>query len=240
MFDEPKNLYVGVIALEKTKNLRLDRGDQHRKEGNMKKVLIGITVVVLAVAAALAWAASPASAHHNPPVVEVSEPGACGTTTFQFSQPEGTHVVGNVALVILADGEHHVLAVGESLEVGPFDEAPALIQYRIWGGGERDYDNPALDDLDAMLTYIDSGGSPTDAEAPASYNSFEVEGCVPGPPGEPGVPGDPGAPGEDGAPGADGEDGAPGPQGPAGADGRDGVVIAQPATPVVGQPAFTG
>jgi LPXTG-motif cell wall-anchored protein len=72
--------------------------------------------------------------------------------------------------------------VGESITVGPF-EADTLIQWRVWGGGERDYDNPSLPDLEVLLAYLEQyPGGELDATAPVAWHELTVYGCPPATP----------------------------------------------------------
>jgi len=191
-------------------------------------------VAAAVLAAGLVVSATAASAHHNVPVTTTTEPGACGEVTIGAQWSEDTHIVDNTVLVVQAGGEQFTAPVGESITVGPFETAPVTVRYRVWGGGERNYDQPALTDLDALVAHLDAGGSPLDGDAPGvAWFELEVEGCVPGPEGPEGPSGDDGETGADGSDGVDGEDGA------------DAVSVAQPeesapATAVTAEPAFTG
>lgn len=122
--------------------------------------------------------AAPAAAHHATPTVTVVE-GECGEVTITTAWPDDVadHRVDTAALVVLVDGEVSTAAIGESVTVGPF-EADTTVQYRIWGGGERDYDDPPLTDLEALLAYLDQGGSELSPDAPGvAWHSLEVPGC---------------------------------------------------------------
>lgn len=142
----------------------------------IKNLAAAVAVGLIGGAVALA---APASAHHNAPEVALSEIGDCGEVTITTAWSEDTHAVDNAALVVLLDGEVSSAPIGESITVGPF-ESEAVIQYRVWGGGERDYDEPALEDLDAIVDHIDDGGSPLDADAPGvAWHEIVVGGCPP-------------------------------------------------------------
>ena len=126
-----------------------------------------------------AMLATPASAHHNIPHVEVSEPGECGVLTISSAWSEDTHRVENAKLVVQVGNEQYVADIGESIEVGPFDMDEARIFWRVWGGGERDYDSPPLSDLDALLEHLNAGGSELDFDVPGvAWHLVVVEGCV--------------------------------------------------------------
>src|SRR5690606_22486442 len=112
-----------------------------RGEHLMRKV---IAAAAAGLIVGVAFAAGTAFADHNTPSVTVSEPGECGTTTITTSWPSDTHQVANAALVVQAGDDYRVAAIGEPVTVGPFDTADVTIRYRVWGGGERNYDSPAL------------------------------------------------------------------------------------------------
>lgn len=134
----------------------------------------------LALAFGLALAmASPASAHHNSVDVR-SVIGDCGATTFYSAWKKDDHQARGATLVVEATGEVHTAAVGAELTVGPFESEREIVRWRIWGGGERDYDDPALSDLSALLEHLDGGGSPLDGDAPGvRWHELPVAGCVP-------------------------------------------------------------
>ena len=106
--------------------------------------LFALTALVTMVAAA------PASAGHNDAVVDV-ETATCGATTLTASiDPTGGHLTTNQRLVVDVDGvaQNQIIPTDgseASIEVGPFYGQSAetkTISWRVWGGGERDYDNP--------------------------------------------------------------------------------------------------
>jgi hypothetical protein len=134
----------------------------------------------LALAFGLALAmASPASAHHNSVDVR-SVIGDCGATTFYSAWKKQEHQARGATLVVEAVGEVHTVPVGTELTVGPFESERQIVRWRIWGGGERDYDDPALSDLPALLEHLDGGGSPLDGDAPGvRWHELPVAGCVP-------------------------------------------------------------
>ena len=126
--------------------------------------------------------AAPASAHHNDPQLMVDDPGECGETTFRTSWALDEHQVDNTMLVVRVGDEISSVAVGDAITAGPFEAESVTIQYRIWGGGERDYDDPALTDLDALVDYLDADEShtPLDAGAPGiGWHELTVYGCPP-------------------------------------------------------------
>lgn len=120
--------------------------------------------------------AAPAAAHHATPIAEVTT-GDCGEVTITTTWGADEHQVDTAALVVLVDGEVHTAPIGEPITVGPF-EADTTVQWRVWGGGEREYDDPPLTDLEALLAYLDQGGSELAPDAPGvAWHSLEVTGC---------------------------------------------------------------
>ncbi|AEF39492.1 hypothetical protein [Hoyosella subflava] len=110
---------------------------------------------VLFAALTLSYTASIGIAHagHNGAEVEITGPGECGETTFSASiiDPGGTHKVENMRLVVHADGQTQNQVIPTdgtetSITVGPFT-TPSIetttISWRVFGGGERDYDDPS-------------------------------------------------------------------------------------------------
>ena len=132
--------------------------------------------VALGAVAALALAA-PAAAHHATPTATVAE-GECGEVTITTTWGADEHQVDTAALVVLVDGEVTTAAIGETVTVGPF-EADTTVQWRLWGGGERDYDDPPLTDLEALLAHLDQGGSELTDAPGVAWHSLEVTGCAP-------------------------------------------------------------
>lgn len=125
-----------------------------------------------------AVALTSANADHNIPDITVGDIGECGAVEFSTAWTTNTHTVANTVLVVQAGGAQQTAAIGEAIEVGATEEETATIRYRVWGGGERAYDVPALDDLDALLAHIDAGGDPLDADAPGvAWQALEIEGC---------------------------------------------------------------
>lgn len=124
--------------------------ERHRQGvGRRTRQVVGLFAVTALVTAA---AATPASAGHNDAVVEVATT-ACGATTITASiDPGGGHLVNNQRLVVDVDGvaQNQLIPTDGSeisIDVGPFFGQSAetkTISWRVWGGGERDYDNPSL------------------------------------------------------------------------------------------------
>jgi LPXTG-motif cell wall-anchored protein len=123
--------------------------------------------------------AGPASAHHNEVAVDITTDGCQLTATSAWAGDQ--HLVGNAVVVVRHDGEVHTAEVGDQLDV---ELAPGTtaVEWRTWGGGERDYDSPALADLDALLEHLDGGGDVLDGDAPGvAWHTLAVEGCEPEP-----------------------------------------------------------
>lgn len=142
-------------------------------------------VVLFALAFMFGTMAAPASADHNVPEITY-ETTQCGETTFTADWTEGqTHLVGSARLVVDDGVTFQDIPIGESVTVGPFTTETHPIRYRVWGGGERNYDVPALSvsDLAALLVYLETdGNTPLDPEAPGiNWLTLEVTGCVPPP-----------------------------------------------------------
>jgi hypothetical protein len=149
------------------------------------------------VGGALALAGT-AHAHHNVPDLSAGEPGECGEVTiFSAWQEESSHPpLDNARLIVEADGEVKVAHVGESVTVGPFDSETVTVRYRIFGGGERDYDVPLWnghasggEDGDAWKAEINTYGAEhgwdwtvagsDDPNPFVTWRELEVEGCPP-------------------------------------------------------------
>ena len=199
----------------------------------MRKLGVATAVAL----SALVFGATGAGAHHNVPEIHHAPTGDCGTTTFSTNWTEDTHFSHNAVLVVDAGDTVNTAAIGESITVGPF-VADTTIHYRVFGGGERDYDVPLWnghgeeDFVDEINEYGDEHGfgwtaaGVDDPNPFTNWLSIEVEGCeLPeGPPG---------------TPGPEGPAGPPGPEGPEGPPGEPGVT-ALGATPVEVEPRFTG
>ncbi|WP_435108736.1 hypothetical protein [Nocardiopsis synnemataformans] len=76
-------------------------------------------------------------------------------------------------LVVLTQDGVETAPVGESLNVGPEDMSvpptstrSGEVYYRVWVGHEHYYGNPAPYDKEALLVYLDEGGSPLAADVP--------------------------------------------------------------------------
>lgn len=155
----------------------------------MAKVLVTLALVV-------GVTAFPALAGHNGAAVS-TDVGECGETTFEaaVTDPAGTHKVGGMRLVVHANGTTTFTdsipgdGTAVSVTVGPF-EADTTILWRVFGGGERSYDQPlwngygepgfaaAVNDYAAEVgsfSWVVAG--PDDPNPFTSWHSFDVEGC---------------------------------------------------------------
>lgn len=121
--------------------------------------------------------ASPAQAHHNAVDADVAVDGCTLTATTSWTKAE--HQVDSTVLVVLAGGEVSTAPVGDPLELD-LPPGTTSVQWRIWGGGERDYDDPALTDLAALVAHLEGGGSELDPDAPGvAWHTLDVTGCAP-------------------------------------------------------------
>jgi hypothetical protein len=169
----------------------LQAGISREKTGRLSLFFVALA---LAITSTLAIFAAGVSAAHNPAVVEHNTV-ACGETTFSASvtDPEGTHLVDNMQLVVHADGvtQNEVIPTdGSSVEitVGPFD-SDQTIMWRVFGGGERNYDQPLWNGhgepgftADINAYGADNGfgfvvAGPDDPNPFTTWNELEVEGC---------------------------------------------------------------
>ncbi|MBD8506501.1 hypothetical protein HT102_08390 [Hoyosella sp. G463] len=149
-------------------------------------------------AGALAFAASwgPALASHNGAVVTTAPAGECGETTFEatINDAAGTHKSNNMMLVVSAEGNTQTAPIpvdgsAASITVGPFTSDTTTISYRVFGGGERDYDDPAWTGYGTanfgadIGAYGDENGydwvvsGPDDPNPFTTFNTLDVEGC---------------------------------------------------------------
>lgn len=145
----------------------------------IKTWVAGAALGLLGGAVALA---GPAAANHEPPILTVGDVAECGEVTVGADLPAEPHGgYEHAALVVqTSEGDHTVAELGETITVGPFDTDEVAVRYRVWGGGERDYDSPAVTDLDALVDYLDAedAHTPTDADAPGiGWHEQLVQGC---------------------------------------------------------------
>lgn len=157
--------------------------------------------VVAMSALVLGLMALPALGGHNPAVVDI-ETITCGETTFTASvtNPEGTHLVGNMRLVVHVEGGDTqftdvIPTNGDSvlITVGPFFEPfveTITIMWRVFGGGERSYDSPPWNGFgetgfnEDVGTYGAENGfswvvaGPDDPNPFTTWNELDVEPCV--------------------------------------------------------------
>lgn len=155
------------------------------------------SIAVVAVLGVLGFA-SIALAGHNPAVVE-HELGSCGPTVFSatVTDPAGTHLVSNMFLVVdTEDGDEQFVNIptdgsAATIEVGPF-ETDTTVSWHVFGGGERDYDQPLWNGYggatfgDDITDYFLEVGTfswvvaGTDDPNPfVTWNEVLVPGCVP-------------------------------------------------------------
>lgn len=154
----------------------------------------------LASAFALLLTTSIALAGHNGAAVEVNTL-TCGETTFNASivDPNATHKVANMRLVVDVDGVVQYTNViptngdSVSLTVGPF-ENNTVINWRVFGGGERSYDQPLwngygqanfVSNINAYVAEVEGFGwvlsGVADENPFTNWNEVPVEGCPPAP-----------------------------------------------------------
>lgn len=164
----------------------------------LKAKTMSIVAVAIATLSIVALLSASASAAHNPAVVSY-ETGECGETAFsvEITDPNGGHIVSNMYLVISAEGNTQYVKVpvdGSSadLTTGPLSTNPATVSWNIFGGGERDYDQPLWDGYGTgsfgadIANYASGQGGyswvldgPDTPNPFVNWNEFEVEGCPP-------------------------------------------------------------
>jgi len=155
----------------------------------MKKIFYSVFAFLVA-----AVVGNVAFADHNGAVV-LTEGGNCNETTILASvlDSEGTHLVDNMYLVVEdPDGVQDELIPVDGTEamitVGPYG-ADTTVYWRVFGGGERDYDQPLWNHYgDADFTtlvndYITENGDEwllagmDDTNPFTTWESLLVEGC---------------------------------------------------------------
>jgi len=167
-------------------------GVTKEKINKLSLLLIGLAFAATAALSMLL----PASAAHNPAIVE-TETVPCGETTISaaVTDPEGTHLVDNMRLVVSADGTTQNALIPTdgteaSISVGPF-ASDTTVFYRVFGGGERNYDDPLWNgfggatfaaDINAYgaangFDFVVAG--PEDPNQFVNWHELEVEGCSP-------------------------------------------------------------
>lgn len=151
--------------------------------------LAGAAVVLALSVGGLLLGGSPAQAHHSPATIDVVEVGDCGQVEFTTTSNAGDDHAGNTeTLVVSYGGTVETAAMGEALTVGPFT-AETLVRWRVFGGGERDYDVPAWTGYvpgpgpwrDSIGQYIADNGDGWllgDTGDPfTTWSELTVEGC---------------------------------------------------------------
>jgi hypothetical protein len=156
--------------------------------------LIGIAAL------SLSWGTT--FANHNGAFVTQNGPGACGETTITatITDPNGTHKVSSMFLVVDANGQTqsgNIPTDGSavSFTVGPsFTQSveTTTISWNVFGGGERSYDIPLWNgfggptfsaDIAAYATQV--GGfswviaGPDDPNPFTRWNEIQAESCAP-------------------------------------------------------------
>lgn len=122
--------------------------------------------------------AGPAQAHHNGVDVQVAHTRPCDEITFTSGWEIAEHQVASTVVVVRVAGQVQSAPVGTPLAAGPFAE-PTTVEWRVWGGGERGYDHPPLDDLDALLAHLAAGGGELDPDTPGvAWHRLYVDGCA--------------------------------------------------------------
>lgn len=107
-----------------------------------KRTLASCAAASLGLSVGLAISGT-AAANHSPPHLHEPVTSDCGETTFQADLPAETHGSYADARLVVDDGsEVHVAELGEPITVGPFTQENVKIHYRVFGGGERNYDLP--------------------------------------------------------------------------------------------------
>lgn len=148
--------------------------------------------------AMLALLAVPAVAGHNGAEVTVHG-GECDATQFVVAivDPDGTHQVNNMRLVVDDGSDVRVSDAVPTdgstvtVTVGPYTQATEVL-WRIFGGGERDYDQPLwhgygepgfTDDINDYAAQVGGFGwvvSGFDDPNPfTTWNALTVDGCAP-------------------------------------------------------------
>lgn len=125
----------------------MERVNYKPSMGKSGKLAASATAVTAALALSLLFAGT-VSAHHNGADVTY-DTVECGETTFSAGvvDPQGTHNnVTNMYLVVNDGGDtqsENIPTDGSTVDitVGPFTN-DTTIQWRVWGGAERDYDRP--------------------------------------------------------------------------------------------------
>ncbi|HEX5797270.1 MAG TPA: hypothetical protein VFX86_02675 [Candidatus Saccharimonadales bacterium] len=153
--------------------------------------------LALAIAASLAIS-STASAGHNGADIS-HQTGTCGETTFSAGiiDPDGTHKVGNMYLVVSAEGDTQFVNVPTdgsvaTITTGPFYGSgdDVTISWNVFGGAERSYDQPLWNgygtptfssDINAYATSQGGFGwvldGPDEPNPFVNWNEFNVESC---------------------------------------------------------------
>lgn len=125
------------------------RDNFNQRIASMKKYTLG-TAILAGLFVLPMVVGGVALASHNGAVVTHNTPDACGPTTFSatIADQNGTHKVDNMRLVV-DDGDAVQNSVvptdgtSTTISVGPFFTSEVTtVSWRVFGGGERDYDQP--------------------------------------------------------------------------------------------------
>lgn len=159
---------------------------------------IRISVAALTLIMSFVFMTGVAFAGHNGADVSIEQPAACAETTFTatIADPDGTHKSDNMQLIVDVDGVAQVTdpiptdGSEVSLAVGKFNQ-DKTVSWRVFGGGERDYDQPHWNgygepNFNADVgAYGDANGfgfvvAGTDDPNPfTTWNTFDAQGCYP-------------------------------------------------------------
>lgn len=166
------------------------------KKNSLSKWLFAL-MTMLFTAAISAGIISSAQAAHNPAVVTY-DLGMCTPSTFSatVTDPDAGHLISNMYLVVSADGDTQFANIptdgtSADISVGPF-AADTTVYWNVFGGGERDYDQPLWNGYgtpsfgaDITAYAADQGGfswvldGPENPNPFTNFNEVEVSGCSP-------------------------------------------------------------
>lgn len=150
-------------------------------------------------ALALAGPAQATGLTQEPISVTTEVVGKCGPIILTAQWNIGSGQTDNAKLVVFDGTDVKVAGIGTPIEVGPFDK-PTEVQYRVFGGGERNYDVPLWKGhpnsgedpypsnqafIDAVNAYINTNGVDWVVGGPDKTNPFlrwkhlrPTKGCV--------------------------------------------------------------
>lgn len=135
-------------------------------------------VIVPSVAALIATGllGTPAAhADHGATDLTVEE-GTCGVVVVHAEWSGDTSQIDDAQLVVYTPDGVRTADIGTRITV--VSDEDTTVRYRVWGGGDPDFDSPALDDPDALTGFLDGGGDPTTADAPGvAWHTVDIEAC---------------------------------------------------------------